>query len=334
MRAADDETPARDGLLEGTVVRKVYGHYDVETARGTLRCLLRGKLRKQLVYSTSTSRAKRVQTVRALSVTDPVAVGDRVLVRPIASEDEIDGVVEEVLPRETELTRRAAGARPVAQTLLAGIDQVIVVFAASRPEPHLRMLDRFLVVAEVGEVEPIICINKSDLGISEELAEAVAEYRRIGYPVVETSVATGAGIESLRQVLVGKVSAFVGPSGVGKTSLLNAIQPGLGKRIGRVNRVTGKGRHTTTGSTLIPLAGLDGARVADTPGLRSLGLWEVEPEDLDYCFREFRPFLGKCSFPDCTHTHEPGCAVIAAVEAGGVSERRYDSYQQLRGSAA
>jgi ribosome biogenesis GTPase / thiamine phosphate phosphatase len=320
-----------DGLLEGVVVGKVYGHYDVETPSGRLRCLLRGKLRKQLVYSTSQSRAKRVQTVRALSVTDPVAVGDHVVVRPIDSEDEIDGVIEEVRPRERELTRQAAGERPMAQTLLAGIDQVIVVFAASRPEPHLRMLDRFLIVAEVGEVEAIVCLNKADLGISPDLAESIAEYERIGYRVVLTSVALGDGIEDLRRVLVGKVSAFVGPSGVGKTSLLNAVQPGLGSRIGRVNRVTGKGRHTTTGTTLIPLEGLEEAQVADTPGLRTLGLWDVDADELDYCFREFRPFLGKCAFPDCTHDHEPGCAVLAAVESGEISEARYESYLALRG---
>ena len=323
--------PLGGGLLEGTVVRKVYGHYDVETPSGRLRCLLRGKLRKELVYSTSQSRAKRVQTVRALSVTDPVAVGDTVVVRPIVSEDEIDGVIEEVRPRERELTRQAAGERPVAQTLLAGIDQVIVVFAVARPEPHLRMLDRFLVVAEVGEVDAIICFNKADLGISDDLAESIAEYERIGYRIALTSVALGEGIEDLRRILVGKVSAFVGPSGVGKTSLLNAIQPGLGRRIGRVNRVTGKGRHTTTGTTLTPLDDLEDARVADTPGLRTLGLWAVEPDELDYCFREFRPFLGKCAFPDCTHVRAPGCAVRAAVEAGEISEARYESYLALRG---
>jgi len=331
IAAAADGESLGDALLEGTVVRKVYGHYDVETSSGRLRCLLRGKLRKELIYSTSRSWAKRVQTVRALSVTDPVAVGDQVLVRPISSEDEIDGVIEEVRPRERELTRQAAGERPVAQTLLAGIDQVIIVFAASRPEPHLRMLDRFMVVAEVGEVDALVCINKADLGVPLELAEAVEDYERIGYRVVLTSVLLGLGIEDLRRILVGKVSALVGPSGAGKTSLLNAIQPGLGSRIGHVNRLTGKGRHTTTGTTLIPLEGLDGAKVADTPGLRTLGLWNVDPDELDYCFRDFRPYLGKCAFPDCTHDHEPGCAVQAAVDAGEISERRYESYLQLRG---
>jgi ribosome biogenesis GTPase / thiamine phosphate phosphatase len=293
--------------------------------------VLRGKLRKQLVYSTSESWAKRVQTVRALGVTDPVAVGDRVFLRRLSGDDEIDGVIEEVQPRERELTRQAAGDRPIAQTLLAGIDLVILVFAASQPEPHLRMLDRFLIVAEVGGVEAVICFNKADLGFPPDLAEAIAEYERIGYRVARTSVALGQGIDDLRRLLAGRVSAFVGPSGVGKTSLLNAIQPGLGSKIGRVNRVTGKGRHTTTGTTLHPLAGLGGAKLADTPGLRTLGLWEVAPDELDRRFREMRPFLGKCAFPDCTHDHEPECAVRAAVEAGEISEARYESYLQLRG---
>ena len=323
--------PLAEGLVEGTVVGKVYGHYDVETPSGRLRCLLRGKLRKELVYSTSQGRAKRVQTVRALSVTDPVAVGDRVVVRPISSEDEIDGVIEEVRPRERELTRQAAGERPVAQTLLAGIDQVIVVFAVARPEPHLRMLDRFLVVAEVGEVDAVICFNKADLGISDEVAESIAEYERIGYRVVLTSVALGEGVDDLRRVLRRQGVRVRRPVWRRQDEPSELGQPGLGSRVGRVNRLTGKGRHTTTGTTLIPLDGLEEAKVADTPGLRTLGLWAVEPDELDYCFLEFRSFLGKCAFPDCTHDHEPECAVIAAVEAGEISEERYESYLALRG---
>jgi ribosome biogenesis GTPase len=316
-------------LAEGLIVDGSRGQYHVETPAGLLLCTIRGRLRKHLVYPTSASGRKSVQKIQVKDH-DPVAVGDHVRVRVTGART---GVVEEVLARAGGAITRD-DPHPGHGTLrsVAGIDQMIAVFAARDPVPHLRMLDRFLALAEAQELAALVCINKADLGIEPWLAERLAVYRVIGYPVLETSAATGAGLAELRAHLGGRTSAFVGPSGVGKSSLLNAVQPELGLRVSTVSGSTGKGRHTTTGARLVPLDGPEGGYIADTAGIRALGLGAAVTGRLDWCFRELRPYVSGCHLSDCSHLHEPGCAVRAALAAGTIDRQRYDSYCRLRQS--
>ena len=213
--------------------------------------------------------------------------------------------------------------------IVANLDQVLVVFACADPMPHLRMVDRFLVVAEHNEVEAVVVANKVDLVGLRAAREIFSGYEAIGYPVHYVSAREGIGVEELDDRLVGRVSVVTGPSGVGKSTLLNAIQPGLRIETGAVSEAVHKGRHTTTSAELHPLTGPGGGYVADTPGLRELGLWQVPAEELAWCFPEMREVLGACAFNDCRHLAEPRCAVLAAVAAGRISEARHDSYRRL-----
>jgi ribosome biogenesis GTPase len=193
------------------------------------------------------------------------------------------------------------------------------------------MLDRFLVVIEANDLAARVVINKIDLTGIEQARDMFGLYEDVGYPVHYTSVQTGEGLEGLREALAGKESVLVGPSGVGKSSLLNTLYPGLDLKVGHISEALGKGRHTTVGGLLIPLP--DGAMVADTAGLREIGLWLIPPGDLPECFPEFRTYLGHCRFSDCAHVAEPGCAVRAAVEEGDIYPSRYESYLKLRAEA-
>jgi ribosome biogenesis GTPase len=251
------------------------------------------------------------------------------------------GQIVEVLPRRNRLARRSAvpmpGAHAFEQVIVANVDQVVPVFAAANPAPHWNMLDRYLVSAESLELPSLICITKLDLAcvacetgssIDRGLREAVEQYRQAGYPVILTSAVTGEGIDELKQALKGRLSVLVGKSGVGKTFLLNTLQPGLGLRVKAVNQVTGKGWHTTTSQEMVRLD-LGGA-VVDTPGEREFGLWDVREDDLALLFPEMRPLVGRCRFGlDCRHDEEPGCAIRKAVMSGRISPRRYQSYMRL-----
>ncbi|HUO52887.1 MAG TPA: ribosome small subunit-dependent GTPase A [Gemmatimonadaceae bacterium] len=249
-----------------------------------------------------------------------LAVGDEVML-------EHDGAatIAEVLPRRSTLVRRAPGNRYDSRVVVANVDQVVVVFAVVKPEPHRRMLDRFLVVAESNEIPARIVVNKVDL--DPRANEQFADYERAGYPVHYTSVKKALGLQELGAVLAGRVSALTGPSGVGKSSLLNAIYPGLNLRVGEISESVNKGRHTTVGALMHPLP--DGGDVVDTPGLREVGVWGVDAASLAECFPEFGAGLGACKFRDCRHVAEPGCAVRALVSSGAVSAERYDSYLRL-----
>lgn len=330
--------PEQDGLVaneneefqvyrEGVVFRKSQGQYAVRVGEDSVQCTISNRLRKQLVYPIADpgSLHQRVVTVEDIRMVDPIAVGDRV---HFVAGGEGSGMILEVLPRRSKLVRRAAGTKPLEQVIVANVDQVVVICAADRPAPSWELVDRYLASAESTEVPARICITKIDLVEPGGLDEEVANYRAIGYPVDLTSATSGAGVAAFAAVLQGRLSVLAGKSGAGKTSILNAVQPGLGLRVGAVSALTGKGKHTTSYLEMFPLVG--GGGVVDTPGMREFGLWDVHQNDIALLFREFRPFVGRCRFgASCRHREEPGCAITAAVDAGQITPRRYLSYRRM-----
>jgi ribosome biogenesis GTPase len=278
---------------------------------------LRGNLKKEFEYSGGAK--PRVARVKRHQGRDALAVGDRVRFVMGAHDG---GVITSVLPRHSRFSR--AGFRGREHTVVCNLDLIVVVAACAEPNPDLWKLDRFLVAAEAEGLEALVAINKTDLKPDSPLA-LFEEYVDVGYRVIGMSAQTGTGLRDLQEALTGRVSAFVGASGVGKSSLLNALQPGLNLRTGDIGRVTWKGRHTTTAAQLIPLR--FGGWVADTPGLRQFELTDLAREEIADCFPEFRPYIGQCRFDDCRHEMEPGCAVKSAVERGRIRERRYESFR-------
>jgi ribosome biogenesis GTPase len=292
--------------LQGLIIKAQSGFFTVKTDQGLIVCQLRGKLKQ------------------GRSTGDIAALGDRVRVRQLTDGSGVIDVVEKRKRAIVRLDPRPQG--EYQQVLLANPDQAVFVFACAHPRPRLRMLDRFLVVAEKQNIPSVIVANKIDL--MENGREIFGLYESIDYHVIYTSAKTGVGVEELKFMLNGKLSALAGPSGAGKSSLLNAIQPGLGLKVNEVSSALKKGRHTTVTRELFALD--DGGYVADTPGWKSLALWDTQPEEIDAYFPELRELVQHCQFSDCTHSHEPGCAVIAAVQEGRVHEKRYESYLRLR----
>ena len=263
---------------------------------------------------------------RGRSEGDILAIGDRV---QISIHPDGQGMIEQIEDRHSGLVRMAPTARgEYRQVFLANPDLVVLVFACARPEPRLRMLDRFLVICEKQGIPPVVVANKVDLVGPEEARRSFGVYEELGYKVLYTSVKNQAGLAELHDVLVGRLSGLAGPSGVGKSSLLNAIQPELGLAVRAVSEATEKGRHTTVTRQLFPLD--EGGYVADLPGLKSLALWDTEPEELDGYFPELRDLVANCQFNDCTHRNEPGCAVRRAMQEGRVYPARYESYLRMR----
>lgn len=296
----------------GLVLRARSGFYTIATDEGDLvEARLRGRVKKERQAS------------------DLAVIGDRVEVERLPDGT---GAIASVEPRERRFSRRQPGPRGTwrEDVMVANPDLVTLVFAVDRPPPNPRLVDRFLVVAEYNEVPALIVANKVDL-LGQEAASAIfSPYERIGYRVIYASAKAGIGLEELRGELAGRLSIVTGPSGVGKSTLLNALQPGLHLATGEVSSAEeGKGKHTTTHAELLPLEGPEGGYVADTPGIRELGLWQIPPTELAWCFPEFREHLGSCAFNDCTHLHEPRCGIRGALAAGGISEDRYDSYRRL-----
>jgi ribosome biogenesis GTPase len=286
--------------LLGTVMERDGAVYRVATAAGPVRAVLAGKAKRD------TSR---------------VVVGDRVRLEP-EPEAELYAIIG-VEPRSTLLERRVPegrGSRPVA----ANVDQVFVVTATVDPAPIPQLIDRLLVVAEANEISAAVVVNKVDLDPGLALVERC---RRSGYPVFPTSVDTGEGIAALAAALAGRISVVTGPSGAGKSSLLNRVQPGLRLRIGDISAKVRRGKNTTVSAVMLPLDG--GGFLVDTPGFSEVGLWGIDPAELDSCFPEFRPLMGGCRYADCRHLTEPGCRVRGAVESGEILQDRWESYRVL-----
>ncbi len=315
-----------DVPLTGTVLSGTGGVWRVLLSNGEIvESSLRGRLKKDEEQNTN-QRQSLGNASRAAARPLKLAVGDIVDV-----EAELNGEawsIAAIHPRRSQLARRAPGRAMGERVVVSNLDQVLVVFAAANPDPHPRMLDRFLVIAEANELAARIVVNKCDLAAERVAREMFADYEAAGYPVHYTSVVTGHGLLALRTVVQGKVSALSGPSGVGKSSLMNALFPGLTLRVGAISESVNKGRHTTVGALLHPLPG--GGYVADTPGLREVGLWGIAAREVASCFPELRPYLGSCRFADCTHLVEPGCAIREAVDAGSISRARWESYAKLR----
>ena len=294
--------------IHGIVVRSQSGFYDIDTPNGQYTAQLRGKLKQ------------------GQKTGDLIAVGDRV---NISLQEDGSAMIEQIEERRSRFSRLAPTPRgEYEQIIIANPDQVVLVFSCTNPEPRMRMLDRFLVIAEEQQIPAMIVANKIDLVSWRVRRELFGHYPHLGYPVIYTSAKKRKGIMKLRRHLRGKISVLIGPSGTGKSSLLNAIQPGLGLRVNHISQATGKGRHTTAVRAMFPLDG--GGYVADTPGLKALSLWDIEPEELDGYFPEIRPLVPHCQYSSCTHMQEPGCAVITAVEQGKVHPERYESYIRLR----
>jgi ribosome biogenesis GTPase / thiamine phosphate phosphatase len=318
----EDDPPA----VEGTVARSTGSWYTVEPDGGGEAVL---------------ARARGVFRLQAEEIdeTNPLAVGDRVRLR---MEDDGTALITDILPRKNQLSRRAAGRRVgKEQVIAANVDAAWCVQATFKPKFNAGFVDRFLVMAEAYHLAAGIVLNKADLLEGEPRAQEVLAFWRglyegLGYPVLLTSAATGEGAEAFGETLRGKLSVVAGPSGVGKSSLLNAVDPALGLRTGAVSEKTQKGKHTTTFATLyrLSLPPVDGKEgyVVDTPGIREYGIWDMEPAELGGYFVEFRPFLPHCRFPDCTHDHEPGCAVGEAVDEGLIAPERYGSYLNILAS--
>ena len=288
----------------GRVLRTVGGVYEVEIEGEVADCSLRGRLKQEKGIGR-------------------VAVGDEVELERM---DDGGCVIASVLPRSSRLSRRSADGRRE-QLIATNVDQLGAVFSVARPEPVPSLLDRFLVLAEANDISAFVVCNKVDLSGEEEARELFGVYQEIGYDVLYTSAKRGQGIEQLREHLAGQITLFVGPSGVGKSSLLNALQPGLGLRVGEISKALERGRHTTVAAALHPLD--VGGYVVDTPGLGNMRLWEMAERDLAHCFREFESFLGDCKFDDCSHVHEPECRILEALEHEDISPLRYESYRKM-----
>jgi ribosome biogenesis GTPase len=317
-----------DATAHGTVYRKSRGAYFIQVDGRMVVCSISSKLRKILVYpiADASSVRQRVVDVERIRAIDPIAIGDEV---GIIEDGAGGGMIKDILPRRNEFRRKTAGNRPWEQVMVANVDQVVPVFSVAKPKPKWGMLDRYLVSAEAAEVPALICITKMDLAEGDSLMETLRVYETIGYPVITTSVMTPSGIDEITAVLKERTSVLVGKSGVGKTTLLNAIQADLGLKVREVSGSTGKGKHTTSHLEMFPLD--IGGAIIDTPGMREFGLLDLSKRNLAELFPEMHPLIGQCKFEmNCAHKSEPGCAIKQAVETGEIAYHRYQSYMKIK----
>ena len=282
--------------MQGKIIKGIAGFYYVHVAgSGVYECKAKGIFRKDGVKP---------------------LVGDDVEME-VTHEKDMEGNIMRILPRKNELVRPA----------VANIDQALVVFAVTKPKPHFNLLDRFLVMMETKEIPAILCFNKTDIAGDAEIAGLMAVYENCGYPLIFTSAKKEENIDRLKELLQGKTTAVAGPSGVGKSSLINRLQSGVKMETGSISRKIERGKHTTRHSELIMLG--DESYIMDTPGFSSLYAGNMEKEDLKYCFPEFAPYEGKCRFNGCGHIHEPGCAVKQAADEGKIHRIRYEDYVMM-----
>jgi ribosome biogenesis GTPase len=311
MPQLDDVPSPQPSHREGLVIRSTGSWYDVQVDDQVIPSKVRGKFR-----------------LEEQDLTNPVAVGDFVTIR--LNKDET-GMITEIHPRRNAFTRRAAGRRVGrAHIIAANVDDIWIIQSIRLPRPNPGFIDRVLVMAEAHEIPAGIVFNKLDLLRPKDEDDYCALrdlYAGLGYDVLETSATTGAGVKAFRRALSEHTSVIAGPSGVGKSTLLNAVEPSLDLRTGQVSEKTRKGKHTTTYAALYPLS--IGGYVVDTPGIREFGVLDLEDWELAHFFVEFRPYLEQCKFPTCTHDHEPGCAVKEAVDEGEITEQRYRSYLNI-----
>lgn len=292
----------------GTVVRATGSWYEVRRDGETVRCRMRGRLRLQGRRSTN-----------------PVVVGDEVACE---ADEGGDYVIADILPRRNYVIRRASNLSKESHIIAANVDQALLMASLRSPETPTEFVDRFLVTCEAYKVPVTILLSKLDLQDAEAVAEFRAVYEGAGYRVLEVSVREGRGVEEVRELLAGRTTLVSGNSGVGKSTLIQAIDPSLDIRTGEISESHHKGRHTTTFSTMYPLAG--GGAVIDTPGIKGFGLIDIDEAELWHYFPEMMRVAPACRFYNCTHTHEPGCAVTEAVKAGEIAWPRYESYLKIR----
>lgn len=296
-----------DRKFTATVVRATGSWYDVLHDGETVRCRIRGRLRLKGVRSTN-----------------PVVVGDEVACE---ADEGGDYVIADILPRRNYVIRRASNLSKESHIIAANVDQALLMASLRSPETPTEFVDRFLVTCEAYKVPVTILLSKLDLQDAEAVAEFRAVYEGAGYRVLEVSVREGRGVEEVRELLAGRTTLVSGNSGVGKSTLIQAIDPSLDIRTGEISDSHHKGRHTTTFSTMYPLA--EGGAVIDTPGIKGFGLLDIDDAELWHYFPEMMRVAPGCRFYNCTHTHEPGCAVVEAVEAGEIAWSRYESYLKI-----
>ena len=283
-------------MMQGKIVKGIAGFYYVHVAgSGVYECKAKGVFRKE--------------NIKPL-------VGDDVEIE-VLDEKDMEGSITKILPRKNDLIRPA----------VANIDQALVVFAVTQPDPHFNLLDRFLVMMERKEISTVLCFNKTDIAEEPLITELEQIYRGCGYPVLFTSAREEENIGKLKDLLKGKTTAIAGPSGVGKSSLINLLQSEVKMETGSISRKIARGKHTTRHSELLVLG--EDSYIMDTPGFSSLYVNDFEKEELKYCFPEFAPYEGRCRFNGCDHIHEPGCAVKAAVEDGKIHRVRYEDYTEM-----
>ncbi len=282
-------------MIQGIIIKGIGGFYYIRTDNGIYECRARGKFKNQNLTP---------------------LVGDKVMMSVVDS-DEMKGVVEEILPRSTELIRPS----------VSNVDQAIIVFSIKNPMPNMMLLDKMIVLAENSGLQIIICFNKSDLDTQFDYDLISENYRAAGYTTLKTCALTGEGVETLNEMLAGRISVFSGPSGVGKSSLLNAVESDFTLKTGVISEKIKRGKHTTRHSELLELQ--NGGWVVDTPGFTSLSTAEIEPEELNGLFPDFKAFADQCRFDNCLHLNEPGCGVKEAVDKNVLAKQRYDSYVYL-----